>query len=188
MPVLTPSSEDVRIYEVAILYPFPMNQKEENQMLKDITALFEESGAKLMEQDKWGQRGLGYKIGGHTEGVFIISYYEMDPAKLKGVDEALRIIPGVLRHLIVKPPKGYVVTKYSENYKNWLKDRESQDDRKSRETEEALQKKVSDKAKRQVKRVQEEKAEKVAENAKPMVKKELDKELEKLISDDELEL
>lgn len=159
-------------------------------MIKDIDALFDESGAKLIEQDKWGQRGLSYKIGGHSEGVFIISYYEMDPAKLKNLDEALRIIPGVLRHLIVKPPKGYIVTKYSENYKAWLNERESEGDRKSREKEEALQKRVAEKAKRQLKRTQEQKKEavKVAVDSKPMEKKELDKQLEKLISDDELDL
>lgn len=187
MPTLTPSSEDVRIYEVAVLYPHPMNQKEEQQVLKDVEQIFKEAGAKEIEKDAWGSRGLAYKIGGYDQGSFVIYYYEMDPSKLKEVNVALHIVPNLLRHLVVKPPKNYQVRKYSEQYKTWLKERETEDDKRSRETEEALKKKVADRAKRQAKRAEEQKKE-TETSAAPVEKEKLSKELDKIISDDELDL
>ncbi len=187
MPELTASSEDVRIYEVAVLYPASLGQKEEQQALKDVEEIFKDAEGKMMEKDAWGKRGLGYRIGGHDEGSFVIYYFEMDPSKLKEVDEALRIVPNVLRHLIVKPPKNYQVVKFSEGYEEWLKNRETDTEKKERETEEDLQRKVAEKAKRQAKRATEQKKD-TEEAAAPVEKKKLDEELEKLISDDELDI
>ncbi|PIQ76827.1 30S ribosomal protein S6 [Candidatus Peregrinibacteria bacterium CG10_big_fil_rev_8_21_14_0_10_49_24] len=187
MPILTPSSEDVRIYEVAVLYPYPINQKEEQLLLKEVEQVFTEAGGKQVEKDVWGNRGLAYSIGGHTEGNFVIYYYEMDPSKIKEVDEALLIIPNLLRHLIVKPPKDYQVLKYSDQYSKWLKERETETQKRERETEEALKKKVADRAKRQAKRAEEQKKE-TEESAAPIEKKKLTAELDKIISDDELDL
>ena len=187
MPTLTPSSEDTRIYEVAVLYPSSINQKEEQQALKEVEELFAEAEAKLIEKDNWTKRGLAYRIGGHDEGNFVIYYFEMDPDKLKEIDEALRIIPNVLRHIVIKPPKGYQVIKFSEEYEKWLKNRETDVDKKKREKEEALQKQVAERAKRQAKRATEQKKD-TEETAAPIEKEKLTKELDKIISDDELDL
>ena len=189
MPTLTPSSEDTRVYELTVLIPYPMNQKEEATLLKDIQGLLDEAGATIIDQDIWGRRGLAYTISGYDEGNYIVYYLDMDPAKLKEFDEALRIQSGVLRHLIIKPPKGYQIVKYSEEYETWLKERESVEDVRKREKEEALQKRVAEKAKRQAKRAAKEKAEaKTEEKAAPVQTEKLEEELEKIISDDELDL
>ncbi|PIR49519.1 30S ribosomal protein S6 [Candidatus Peregrinibacteria bacterium CG10_big_fil_rev_8_21_14_0_10_54_7] len=187
MPLLAPSSEDTRVYEITVLYPASISQKEEQQVLKEIEELLKEADAKLMEKDTWGKRGLAYNIGGHSEGNYAVFYYDMDPGKLKEVDEALRIIPNVLRHLIVKPPKGYQVVKFSEEYERWLKTRETDAEKKRREKEEALQKRVADKAKRQVKRATEQKKD-IVEKITPIEEEKLTQELEKIISDDEITL
>ena len=138
MTILSPSSEDTRIYEVTILYPYKLNQKEEKQILDEVSTVFEEAGAKLIESDMWGRRGLAYTIEGHDEGNFAIFYYEMDPLKVREADEAMLIIPGVLRHMIVKPPKGYELVKYSDQHKKWMKERETESERKGREREEEI--------------------------------------------------
>ena len=137
MPELTPTSEDTRIYEWCILYPYPMNQKEEAQLLKEIDELFSEAGAKLVAKDAWGRRGLAYSIKGSTEGTFVVYYFEMDPAKVKEVDSQLRIMRGVLRHLFVKPPKHYQIVQYAAKYEQWLKERETVEEVKTREREES---------------------------------------------------
>ncbi|OGJ59850.1 30S ribosomal protein S6 [Candidatus Peribacteria bacterium RIFCSPHIGHO2_01_FULL_55_13] len=176
---------DVRIYEVAVLLPYPMAQKEEHQTIKEIEAIFKEAGAREVSKDVWGQRGLAYEIKGSSEGNFIVYHQEMDPGKIREIDTALRIVPGVLRHIIVKPPKGYKITKYSETYKVWLKERESASEKSKREREEDIQKRIADKAKRQVKREKTAKAEAPVE---AVDKEELGKKLDKLISDDSIEI
>lgn len=165
-----------------------MNQKEENVLLKEVDEAFAEVGAKLVESDKWGRRGLAYTIAGHDEGNFIVYYYEIDPTKLRELDEALHILPGVLRHIIVKPSKGYEVVKYSEAYSTWLKERETESDKKGREREEKIKKQVAERAKRQAKRADEKKIEAKKEESAPVEKGKISKELDKIISDDELDL
>ncbi len=185
MPTLTPTSEDVRIYEWCILYPYPLDQKAENELLKEIDGYFAEAGAKLVAKDKWGRRGLAYTIEGYDEGNFIVYHFEMDPLKVKEVDLQLKIAKNVLRHLCVKPPKNYQVVKYSELFETWLKERENVDEKKAREREVKLQETVARKAKRQVKLSDEKKKE--AKPAVAMSEAAITEKLDKLISDDTLD-
>lgn len=182
MPTLQPTSEDNRIYEWCILYPYPINQKEEQDLIKEIEALFAEVGATQIAKDPWGRRGLAYPIKGSTEGCFLVYHYEMDPAKVKEVDTQLRIMKGVLRHMFVKPPKNYHIVKYSEAYEQWLKNRETQEQTKERETEERVKEQVARKAKRAAK-IQTERKKTVAPAA-PVEEEVITEQIDKLISDD----
>lgn len=186
MPTLTPTSEDTRIYEWCILYPFPYGQKEEAELLKDVEAMFSEVGATLVKKDAWGRRGLAYPIGGFTEGNFVVYYFEMDPAKVREVDTQLRIKKGVLRHLFVKPPKDYQVVEYSEAYVKWLKERENVGEKRAREQEAKVQEQIARKAKRQAKVVEEKKKEEAPKVA--LSEEALTEKLEKLVSDDQIDL
>ncbi len=180
---MTPTSEDNRIYEVAVLYPYPMNQKEESDLQKGIEAIFDEFAAKQVFKDVWGRRGLAYKVGGFTEGTFIIYYYEVDPLKLKEIDQQLRILKGLLRHMIIKPPKKYQITPYAGRYEEWKTEEKVAGEKKAMEKEEKLKKQVVDKAKRQTK-----KEEKVEAPSKPMTEAVLTEELDKLISDKDIDI
>ncbi len=182
MPTLSPSSEDVRIYECAVLYPNDLSQKEEAELIKEIEGYFDEVGAKLISKDAWGMRGLAYPVEGHKEGKYTIYYFEMDPAKLKEVDQALRINRNVLRHLFVKPPKHYQIIKYSEAYEEWMKTRESVEQVRAREKEEKVKEQVAKRAKKQVEKATTER--KKAPGDKPALEHgQLDAKLEELLSD-----
>lgn len=173
---------DRRVYEVAVLYPYPMHQKEEQELLKRIDEIFREAGAKLLLKDAWGRRGLAYTIGGCTEGTFIIYYFDMDPLKVKEVDVQLRILKGMLRHMIVKPPKKYQMVPYADRLQIWQEQEKLRGEKVAADKEEKLKKQVVEKAKRTVK------VEKKAEPAKPMTDASITEGLEKLISDKDLEL
>jgi small subunit ribosomal protein S6 len=185
MATLTETSEELRIYECAVLYRHPLSQKEEQQVLKEVEGLFEEAGGTLVAKDLWGRRGLAYPIGGLTEGNFVIYHYEVDPAKVKEIDRTLRITPGVLRHLLIKPPKGYQIVKYSGEYEKWLKERESAGAMAEKRKEEELTRQVIERAKRKAK-VKEEKAPEKA--AAPVEGEKLTQEIEKLISEEGIDL
>lgn len=180
MADLIASSEDVRIYECAIVYPYGLPQKDEAGVVKEIEGYFDEIGAKLISKDAWGRRGLAYPIKGAKEANITIYYYEMDPLKLKEVDQSLKISKGVLRHLFVKPPKHYQIVKYSAAYEQWLKERESIDQKRTRERQAALEEKVAAKAKRKAQAKPVTKTEKSA----PVSGEVLTQKLDKLISDD----
>ena len=176
------------MYECCVLYPYPLGQKEENELLKEIEGYFAEAGAKLVAKDKWGRRGLAYPIEGAMEGSFVIYYYEMEPAKLKEIDQQLRISKNVLRHMFVKPPKNYQILQYSEVYEQWLKERSTVEEKKAKEHEAKVQELIAKKAQRAAKRTEEKKKEDKQVAAKPMSEAAITEKLDKLISDDSVDL
>jgi len=186
MPTLSPSSEDVRVYEVAVMLQPDLDQKSENALLAEIDGLFKEADAKLLFKDPWTKRGLAYKIGGYSEAKFVIYYYEMDPSKLRELDRMLRLTKGVLRHLITLPPDGYEAVSFESAYQDWMKTRETAADMKKRKSEEKLKSAVTAQAKRATKRM-DAKA-KPKKKAEPLEMSELTESLDKLISDDDLKL
>lgn len=182
MATLVPSVEDNRVYEFCVLFPYPLGQKEESQALKEVEGLFTEAGGKIISTDRWGRRGLAYPIKGSAEGSYVVYYVDLDPSKLKEIDTALKINKQVLRHMAIKPPKGYQIVQYSAQYEQWLKDRESLGDQRTREREEKLRAQVAKKAQRRAKAVTEKK------EAGPALSSEaLTKKLDKLVSDDSLD-
>lgn len=188
MATLNPSSEDNRIYEICLLYPPNLSQKDESTLLKEIEGLFDEAGGKHISTDKWGKRGLAYRIGGHDEGCYIIYYYDMDPSTLKELEENLRIMPNVLRHLVVKPPKDYEIVSYADKYVEWQKHEAQAGEREKAAKEKALQKKVAEKAKRQAAKAAKAKKTEEKKETKEADSKKINEELDKLISDDDLDL
>lgn len=189
MPALVPTSEDHRIYEIVVLLPYPLLQKDEQKVLNDVESLLAEAGGVQVSRDVWGRRGLAYPIEGNTEGVYVVYHYEMAPGKISEVHEALSIMPNVLRHIIVKPPKEYVIVKYSETYEQWLKERESAEETRKREREAELQRKVAERAKRQAKKSGDRAKKVEAETpATPLEKRQITEEIDKLISDEDIAL
>ena len=181
-----PTSEDVRLYEIALLYPFPINQKEEAELLKAVDGIFADAKAKEIFRDVWGRRGLAYKIGGYAEANFIITYQELDPRKLKDIDQQLRILKGILRHLIVKPVEGLELRSFANAEKQWKEKARVEDANRVTEKEERLKKQVLDKAKRKSAPAA---AKDAAKKEKPAVTGEaLNAQLDKLISDKDLDI
>ncbi len=177
MPVHTPSSEDVRVYETAILYPSPMNQKEENELLKAIDEIYSDAKATVILKDAWGERGLAYKIGGFEEANVLVMYHETDPSKIKEIDRQLSILKGVLRHMMIKPVKNYDIAPMAGRLDQWKEQLRMDREVRTREKEEKKLKQVVDKVKRAPAK------KKVAED-RPMPTESVSEGVDKLISDD----
>lgn len=180
MPVHVPSSEDVRLYECAVLYPSPMNQKEENELLKAIEEIFAEAKGTQILKDVWGPRGLAYKIGGFQEANIIIYYYELDPSKIKEIERQLSILKGVLRNLIIKPPKNYDIVPLAGRLDQWKEQIRMDREVRVREKEEKKLKQVVDKVKRAPKKKM------VEEKAAPT--ESVEEGVDKLMSDTDLSI
>jgi len=184
MPTLIPSSDEVRIYEVAIMYPANLDQKSENTLIKEIEEHFTEAEAKEIFKDPWSRRGLAYPIQGHSEAKFVIYYLEMDPNKIRTLDHELRLQKGMLRHLIVIPPKGYEARSFEDAYQQWMASRESVEDVRQKKQDEKVKQTVVAQAKRATKRMEAQKK----EEPKSVEMGELTEKLDELISDDDLKI
>ncbi|TSC80487.1 MAG: small subunit ribosomal protein S6 [Candidatus Peregrinibacteria bacterium Gr01-1014_25] len=185
-PVLTSAIEDNRVYEIAVLYPYPMQQKEEQQLLKSIEQIFDDVGAKQVAKDAWGRRGLAYPVGGLREGNYVILYYDMAPEKVKDVEQQLKILKGILRHMIITVPKNYPFIAYAKAFEDWQVQRVASVEREEREREEKLKQQVVEKAKRQTKRATKKADATSTTPVRPV--ESLDVQIDKIISDDSLNL
>ena len=181
MPTLQSTSEDTRVYELCILYPFPLSQKEEQEVLKGVEEILKDADVKVVFKDVWGRRGLAYSIGGYKEGNYVIYYVECDPSKLKEIDHQLKILKGVLRHLLVKPPKHYQISSYAERFEQWKEQSKMDEERLKQEKEDKLKRQVLEKAKRQARKAEKKPEETAPKAAAP---KDITEQLDKLISDD----
>lgn len=181
-------TEDKMLYELCVLVPYPLPQKEETTVWKEVEKLLEEAEAVTKLKDVWGRRGLAYKIGGFSEGAYVIYYVEMDPSKVRELDRQLRITKNVLRHMVIKPPKHYQMMKYGELYQKWEEEGTLKRLRQSQEKQEKLEKQAIEKAKTAAKKVvTSARARKTEESDKPKLSEaELSQEVSKLLSDDSL--
>ncbi len=148
------AGEEARLYELALLYPASLSQKEEQELLHSITALLEEAEGTLVERDLWGARGLAYPIRGHREGKFLILHCSLAPSRLREVDRQLRILKGVLRHLVLTVHSAGPMVKFSERYDRWLKEEETKEQTQKAEREEHVRRQFAERARRQVQRPQ----------------------------------
>jgi ribosomal protein S6 len=174
------NEDGVRLYECCVLIAYPLSQKDEAAAIKEVEAAFAEAGGKLIMKDAWGRRGLAYPIKGSMEAAVIVYYYELDTQKIKEIEQALKIMKNVLRHMFVKPPKNYKMEKYADKYEQWLKERESIDQKRAREREQRLTEQVAARAKRKATTVK--KTDKPA--GKPVSGEVITKQVDKLLTDD----
>ncbi|OGJ59244.1 30S ribosomal protein S6 [Candidatus Peribacteria bacterium RIFCSPHIGHO2_01_FULL_51_9] len=178
--------DSVRLYECIVLYPCGLPQKEEDDILSEVEQLFKEASGTRIAKDVWGRRGLAYSIRSHTEGNFVVYHYHVDPAKIEELNSSLRILRGILRHLIVKPPKGYKILPYAQRFTEWLKERETEEEQRVRSREETFKKKVAEKARKQVRHDRD--IEQARSPAPALEGEKLTEELKKILSDEDITL
>lgn len=186
-PVACDDAVEARLYECMILYPADLSQKEEQDVVKEVENIWSEAGALMKAKDAWGKRGLAYPMRGNVEGKFIVYHFDVDPRKIAETNGALKIVKNLLRFLIWKPPKHYVIKKWSELYEVWLKERETLEQRRTREKEEKLQEVVAARALRQAQGKIRREEKKPARTKPALGEEKITEEIEKMIANDTLE-
>ena len=176
------NDDGTRLYELCFLYPSNLSSNDEKALLAEIDEIFAEAKVTVVQKDAWGKHGLAYRIKGHQTGNYIVFYIHADPASVKEIDQNFRLLKNGLRHLIVKPPKGYTIESFADRYAQWQKEKKEETANTERAKEAAVKKRVAEKAKRQSKKKAETKENEHVDEA------EVSQEIDKLIADDDLEL
>ncbi|MFH0834196.1 MAG: 30S ribosomal protein S6 [Patescibacteria group bacterium] len=100
-------------YEVLVIFAGTLRENEFKKELEQFEAELAKD-VKILNKLTWPARPLAYKIAGNTTGNYFVAHFEA-PGKVIGkLDNALRLDPKILRHLITKTPKNYVWREYSE--------------------------------------------------------------------------
>ncbi len=90
----------MRSYEVACV--FHGDDVVFNRGKEAVKAELTKLGAQILGEEDLGQRNLAYPIKKETRGHYWIYSVEMDPAKAKQIEHALRLTSELLRVLVIK--------------------------------------------------------------------------------------
>jgi small subunit ribosomal protein S6 len=91
-----------RTYELIYILKPEANEQEVADLQAQIEAVIQRLGGTLEKTDAWGRRRLAYEIGKHKEGFYVLHVISGSGELMKEIDRRLRVIDGILRHLVVR--------------------------------------------------------------------------------------
>ncbi len=75
-------------------------ENEADALIENVKGIIESSG-NIINIDVWGKRRLTYPIRKRSEGYYVVYIFECDPSFVAQLNQALRVIEAILRHMIV---------------------------------------------------------------------------------------
>ena len=75
-------------------------EKEAEALIENVKGIIE-GGGNLINVDIWGKRRLAYPIRKRTEGYYVVYVFESEASFIAELNQALRVIEAILRHIIV---------------------------------------------------------------------------------------
>ena len=70
-----------------------------------VNTVLERSDAEVLSMNPWEERRLAYEIKGHKRGLYILTYFKMDPANLSELHRDSELNEGILRMMILRRDK-----------------------------------------------------------------------------------
>ena len=99
-----PAAEDkeLRDYEMVLVINPELAEDKFNASLDGISKLITDMGGVVSEIKQWGKRKLAYPIKQFSEGNYILTRFQLQPAMGREVEAKLQISEDILRHLLVR--------------------------------------------------------------------------------------
>ena len=88
-------------YEVAIIFDPQLSVDLEKATTK-IEQIFKKNDVKILKSDNWGKKNLAYRIGQHTEGIYIFYNIEVVGENVAKLESTFNITDEIIRYLVVK--------------------------------------------------------------------------------------
>ena len=70
-----------------------------------VNTVLDRSDAEVLSINPWEERRLAYEIKGHKRGLYILTYFKMDPANLSELHRDSELNEGILRMMILRRDK-----------------------------------------------------------------------------------
>jgi small subunit ribosomal protein S6 len=90
----------MRNYEIAVVLHPDLEIDLESTTTK-VEKIITDLGGKIDKKDNWGKRKLAYEIKKQSWGIYVIYEIEIDPSKVRAINDKLNITEEVMRFLIV---------------------------------------------------------------------------------------
>lgn len=75
-------------------------ENEAEALIENVKGIIE-NGGNIIHTDVWGKRRLAYPIRKRSEGYYVVYVFECEPNFVAELNQSLRVIEAILRHMIV---------------------------------------------------------------------------------------
>ena len=99
---LAAEDKELRDYEMVLVINPELAEDKFNTSLDGISKLITDVGGVVSEIKQWGKRKLAYPIKQFSEGNYILTRFQLQPAMGREVEKRLQISEDILRHLLVR--------------------------------------------------------------------------------------
>jgi small subunit ribosomal protein S6 len=98
-------AETATVYDLVLMLDLEAEDDVRAKVLTDARSAITAQGTLVGEQE-WGVRTLAYPIAHRTQAEYHLLQFTGPPALIQGLEHALRIDDGVVRHRVIKQPRG----------------------------------------------------------------------------------
>ncbi len=90
----------MKTYELLLIITPEDDESEAKTLIENVQAIIENGGT-LLKTDSWGKKRLAYPIQKRTEGYYVLYIFESPPSFITDLNQLLRVIEQIMRHMIV---------------------------------------------------------------------------------------
>ncbi|HKB38034.1 MAG TPA: 30S ribosomal protein S6 [Gemmataceae bacterium] len=95
----------LRDYEILYIVRPELDDEQLQAAVASVGTLIENLGGVSRKTDVWGRRRLAYEVRHLREGQYVLTDFQIDPARVPEMEATLKISDTVFRHLIVRKPE-----------------------------------------------------------------------------------
>jgi small subunit ribosomal protein S6 len=95
----------LRDYEILYIVRPELDEEQLQGAIGTVNTLIENLGGATQKTDVWGRRRLAYEVRHLREGQYVLSDFQIDPARVPELESTLKISETVFRHLVVRKPE-----------------------------------------------------------------------------------
>ncbi len=91
----------MRQYELVFIVQPQVDEEGLTALIARVQQYIERDGGQVAKVEPWGLRRLAYPIQDFWEGQYVLVRFALDPLKVNALERSLRLVEGVIRHLVV---------------------------------------------------------------------------------------
>ena len=95
----------LRDYEILYIVRPELDEEQVNGAVETVNTLITNLGGASQSTNVWGKRRLAYEVAHLREGHYILTDFQIEPARVPELEATLKISDTVFRHLIVRKPE-----------------------------------------------------------------------------------
>ena len=95
----------MRDYEILYIVRPELDDDQLNQAVEKVTGLIGSLGGAHQNTNVWGKRRLAYEVSHLREGYYVLTDFQLEPARVPEMEASLKISDEVFRHVVVRKPE-----------------------------------------------------------------------------------